>query len=325
MSVVVSDLPQFLLDMIAGVPRAGDGVHSWIYKVARQLHAHRSEEDIFCLLKASLDDCGRSVPDREIWDAVRNAKATAWRPHLPGEPVIVSQPAWPARDKEKIDALVRQGFGLQDLWERSPGRFNDDLSHTEEFIDVLFPGNPLLCVGKYAREFATRRREVWRGRLSGLPFIVPSPMVRIEGKKKVDNTPSQHTLDNTGPRRFLVIEFDFSIKARDGVTDSEWAPLVRAWNADGISVADACSALILHLAERGPLVLAVHSGGKSVHAWFYCHGRSETVLRQFMNYAHVLGADDATWVRSQFVRVPDGLRDNGKRQRTYFFHPEVIS
>jgi hypothetical protein len=326
------------LDLIASAPRAGDGVHAWIYKVARQLHVHRSEEDIFCLLKAALVDCGRLVPDKEIWDAVRNAKATAWQRRAPGEPVVVSRPAWPERDKAKIDEIVRQGFGWWDLCEKSPVRFDDGGIHTEEIIDALFPGNPLLCCGsqkvlspdRLTYEFDTKSREDWRGRLSSLPLIVPSPMIRIEGKTKAGK-PSPHTLDNTGPRRFLVIEFDFSVKARDGVTDSEWATLVRGWSDASISVADACAALLAHLAERGPMALAVHSGGKSVHGWFACQQQTEEALRRYMNYAHTLGADHATWTRSQFVRMPDGMRETlargarfGKRQSVYFFNPSAI-
>ena len=38
-----------------------------------------------------------------------------------------------------------------------------------------------------------------------------------------------------------------------------------------------------------------------------------------------LGADRATWTRSQFVRMPDGTRDNGNRQAVYFFNPEVLN
>jgi len=30
------------------------------------------------------------------------------------------------------------------------------------------------------------------------------------------------------------------------------------------------------------------------------------------------------WTRSQFVRLPDGLRQNGARQCVYYFNPEVI-
>lgn len=44
-----------------------------------------------------------------------------------------------------------------------------------------------------------------------------------------------------------------------------------------------------------------------------------------MRYAVSLGADHATWTRSQFVRLPDGTRDNGHRQAVYYFAPGVIS
>jgi hypothetical protein len=43
-----------------------------------------------------------------------------------------------------------------------------------------------------------------------------------------------------------------------------------------------------------------------------------------MNYAVSLGADSATWTRSQFVRMPDGMREGGARQMVYFFNPEVL-
>ena len=33
-------LPAFVQDMLTARPRAGEGVHNWLFKVARQLHAH---------------------------------------------------------------------------------------------------------------------------------------------------------------------------------------------------------------------------------------------------------------------------------------------
>lgn len=90
----------------------------------------------------------------------------------------------------------------------------------------------------------------------------------------------------------------------------------------GIGAADACAALLAHLAEYAPLTLAVHSGGKSVHGWFYAAGRSDDQLRPFMAYA--LGADPATWSPHQFVRMPDGTRENGRPQAVYFFNPETL-
>ena len=123
-------------------------------------------------------------------------------------------------------------------------------------------------------------------------------MSEVWGKTK-DGKKSQHTLSNTGPRRFLIVEQD------SGTADEQ-------------------ASVLLHLAGMAPLVLAVHSGSKSIHGWFYCVGQTEERLRRFMNYAVSIGADSATWTRSQFVRMPDGRRDTGKRQVVYFFNPEVV-
>jgi len=51
---------------------------------------------------------------------------------------------------------------------------------------------------------------------------------------------SAHALETTGPRRFLVIEQD------SGRIDEQ-------------------AAVLLHLVERAPLAVAVHSAGKSIH------------------------------------------------------------
>jgi hypothetical protein len=185
-----------------------------------------------------------------------------------------------------------------DLWEASPIRFEDSESNAEEVIDYLFPGNPLLCVGRNSREFATKPREEWRGRLHQMAFIVPSPMTALTGQTQ-DGRQSAHSLQNTGKRRFVVIEFD------SGISDEQ-------------------AALLLHLAERAPMALVVHSGSKSLHGWFFCEGRPDDLLGRFMRYAVSLGADRATWTRSQFVRLPDGTRDNGNRQKVFFFSPEVL-
>jgi hypothetical protein len=194
--------------------------------------------------------------------------------------------------------VLASGAGLVDLWEISPVRFEDNESYTEQIVDALFPNNPLLCAGRSHSSFATQSRQQWRGKLAALSVIVPNPMtarigVTQEGKQ------SAHTLETTGARRFLVIEQDA------GTIDEQ-------------------SAVLLHLAQQAPLAIAVHSGKKSIHGWFFCAGQREERLRKFMRYAISLGADAATWPRSQFVRMPDGKRDNGKPQRIFFFNPETI-
>ena len=289
------ELPLFVRDLLACPPRRGEGLNLWLFRVARVLHPYRTRGEIVETLRAAT--AGEAVKPGEIERAVERSAAFAWRP---GEPVqSIPHPAWPKVNAEQREAVIAaMGMGLVDLWEVSPVRFEDNDSHTEAVIDVLFPGNPLLCCGKSNSEFATLSREDWRGGLAAMQFIVPSPMTARTGRTQ-DGRQSEHTLENTAPRRFLVIEQD------GGAIDEQ-------------------AAVLLHLAQRAPMALTVHSGSKSLHGWFYCAGRSEESLQVFMRHAVTLGADRATWTRSQFVRMPDGTRDDGNRQTVYFFNPEVV-
>jgi len=45
-------------------------------------------------------------------------------------------------------------------------------------------------------------QDEWRGKLSGLQFIVPNPMTTELGRRKSDGKLSPRTLDNTGPVGF---------------------------------------------------------------------------------------------------------------------------
>jgi len=210
-------------------------------------------------------------------------------------------PAWPEPDHAMIREIVKDGPGLHDLWEISPVRYDEAEPHTEEIIDALFPsGNLLLCAGYSNSVFRTMERGEWRGLLSLHQFIVPHPMSAPTGLTK-DGRQSAHTLQNTGPMTYLVIEFD------SGSIDSH-------------------AALLHYLGNRGPLVLATYSAGKSLHGWFACRKEPRETLRRFMACAVRLGADLTTWRnRSQFVRMPDGIRSNGNRQNVYYFNPELCA
>lgn len=290
------ELPQFVRDLLASPPKAGEGVNLWLFRMARVLHACRTETAILDTLRAVTVGCGRVVTEKEIRRAVQRSRAVAW---TPGESNHVSStPPWPSLNLEQRDAILEEGGGLVDLWEASPIRIDENKPRTEEIIDALFPGNPLICCGANMADFATQPREDWRGELGSLQLIVPSPMIARTGLTQEGNE-SEHTLEATDSRRFLVVEFD----------------------TGGI---DEHAALLRHLAEYAPMVIAVHSGKKSLHGWFYCFGQPEARLGAFMRHAVTLGADKATWSRSQFVRMPDGTRNNGNRQAVYFFSPEVI-
>jgi hypothetical protein len=224
---------------------------------------------------------------------------------------------WLVARFDLIEAVAHAGKGLVDLWEASPLRLDSNKPNTDEIVELLFPGNPLLCCGWTRHRFDTRARNYWY-KLQDLQFIVPSPMMARQGLTRQGKL-SAHALNNTGPRRFLIVEFDF-----DARNSAEEGSLFERLPAEGRDVKDLCAALLLHLAERAPLALAVHSGAKSLHGWFYCAGVPKERVRGFFNYAVSLGADQANWTPSQFARMPDGRRENRRRQTVYFLNPEVV-
>jgi hypothetical protein len=224
---------------------------------------------------------------------------------------------WLDPNFELIEAVAHTGNGLVDLWEASPVRLDSNEPKTDEIIDILFPSNPLLCCGWTRHYFETRARTRWY-RLHNLQFIVPNPMTAPQGVT-LGRKLSAHALSNTGRRRFLIVEFDF-----DASNSAEEVRLLGTLATEGRDVRDLCAGLLLHLAEKAPLALAVHSGGKSLHGWFYCAGIAEEKVSRFFRYAVSLGADRANSNPSQFARMPDGLREKGNRQTVYFFNPGVV-
>ena len=184
--------------------------------------------------------------------------------------------------------------GLAELLERSDPRPMDSPDNEmESIIATLFPGNPWVCCGnpyRYCGEkklnSETRRLEDWLGDLDNKSLIVPSPMRKKYGLTQ-DGKKSERTLTNVGQRRFLVVEFD-----RHSIDDQ--------------------SAFHLHLSVLFPLVCVVHSGGKSLHGWYLVAGQPESKVRNFFEYAVRLGADPKTWNRVQFVRMPGGMRRDGR-------------
>lgn len=284
-----------------------------------------AREDAFSLVENRVRSAGRRVPkgklERQWTGALKWVANHGGISQAGGEPQGIHEPAV---DYGRIDSIVHAGPGIYDLWEQSPCRFEEDRAHTEEIIDVIFPGNPWLCVGIGKRDFWTRQREILRGHLAQTEFIVAQSMisqfgVTLEGRR------SEHTLANTGPRKYYVVEFDFREKDKAG-QDTEWGELIRSWASSDISVADACASLLDNLSSFAPLGLVLHSAGKSCHGWFPAKGATPEQIEAFRHEAFVLGADRQLFRnKSQFVRTPDGVRStNSQRQTTYFFDPEVF-
>ena len=283
----------------------GKGVHNWVYYAAcRLIEAGWSNADAEAEIEWLMTR--EPNPPSEVMDALRSARGDRRR----------STPRWSPMNPTAIGEIVKNGPTLVEVASRSPEPIQfGPHSRAEMFIDSLFPGNPLLCCGASSSRFCTAHREKFRGLLPMYTLIVPSTMSSHKGRTKQGKL-SAHCEANTGPRRFLVVEFD------NGTLNRQ-------------------AALLWHLAQFAPLALVVFSGNKSAHGWFFSQGQPEDKLRRFFDYAVSLGADPKTWSRCQFVRMPDGRRADGKisnalsvagiaqlppngRQAVVYFDSEVI-
>src|SRR4029077_8262091 len=225
-------------DLVKAPPRAGTGVHFWLFGQACQLKdAGATPEEAELYIRASLDkhEPGRDVPARELNEAVRNAFLQAQRPDAI---------AWPRSKAKEIKEIVEgaKAFTLAKLKEHSPEQNPGNLT-AESALDILFPSNPLLCLAPCQSEARTFEREKWRGLENGLQFIVPSPMSKPFGTTQ-DGRKSARCLDNVGARRFLVVEFDMTPKSEF------WVPLIQRWEKKRISIFDAQASLLVDLATN---------------------------------------------------------------------------
>ncbi len=262
-------------------PTAGTGCHNWLYYMAKQMQKHGIDDEVAApYIEARMSRA--PSPAMEVEHALAAAKGDS----------VSTTPKWKPRCFKLIQEIMRKPIPA---WYPRP-------VNAEEAIDRLFPGNPLLCVGQASYKFRTRNREDLRGSLGTTQLIVPSPMTAIRGYTQQGHRdraagkfakPSEHTLENTGPRHYLITEWDW------GTADNHLR-------------------FIRHLSQFWPLACVVHSGGKSTHGWFDTRGEDEDKVKEFFNFATEVGADPRLWLRSQFCRMPGGLRDNGNRQEILY-------
>ncbi|MCB1064287.1 MAG: hypothetical protein KDN20_15395 [Verrucomicrobiae bacterium] len=242
--------------------------------------------------------CRRAVPDSEIFDAIENSAQIKNEQdlNLYGSP----DNRWPEVDYYDIQEVVSSYDNpIKRLWEASAfGSLQYyHLNFAPALVQMLFPGDPLICAGESVKRMKTRHVFEWGPEICSTELIVPSPMIAREGMN-LKGEKSTRCLANTGPRRFLVIEF-------------------------GGATIEAQACLHMHLAMRLPLAMVVHSGGRSLHGWYFVAGLSEDSANSFMRYAVSLGAGPHTWTPCQAVCTPGGERRVGSelvRQEVYFLN-----
>jgi hypothetical protein len=323
--------PNWLRDQVES-PDCSDGTHPRLRWLAKWLVVYFREHEGAAerWLRHAAAMCDREVSEGEI-DRLLIWAEGLFGKHGRAEGVShgTSAADRPQVDLEELYAIALAGPRLKEYREGSPQQLCG-ARKTDEILDAWgrYAGqaDPLICFGADDR-FWTRRRSGVRGILHVHAQIVPSPMRALRGLT-ADGRWSEHTLEATGDRMFLVVEFDFTKTTPKG-QPTIWGPLLERCEQAGITALDIQAALLKHLALERALWMTVFSGSKSLQGWFPCRGEDEERLHQwFNNSARRLGADPMTRCRAQFVRMPDGSRVNraGKsvRQSIEYYDPKVL-
>jgi hypothetical protein len=75
-------VPDFVRkEVLPSAPSAGEGVHRFLFDLARVLTPYRSAVEIEQILRNYARQCGRHVPEREIAAAIRDGARYAWHPN----------------------------------------------------------------------------------------------------------------------------------------------------------------------------------------------------------------------------------------------------
>lgn len=186
---------------------------------------------------------------------------------------------WPAASPEAIEYVLKHYPPFFDLTPKVAG---------EDVLLQLFAPDELLCYSSDLYNATTAMAEKVAVMVAGLTFIVPSPMARPAGVTQKGTT-SARSAENVGRRRYLIVEFD------------------------QLAGKERHAALLHYLSLHGALVMAVDSGGKSLHGWFDVEGWGEVETAGFFAMACSLGADPKMWAPYQWCRMPGGRRIEGRK------------
>jgi hypothetical protein len=302
-------------------PDCAGGSHPGLLGLAYWLRRYEEPRNAFRWLKDAAQRCDRTPDDEEL------RRMVGWAGTMDGQPG--DHPRRAPINLEAMHDIIVSGVSRDDLREMSPQRCWDTMRgrNTARILEAwaAYAGDPdpWVCHGANDQPM-TRRLSAMRAWAHSHAQIVPSPMAAPHGRTREGHL-SEHSLEATGPRLFLIAEFDF-VPANAQRKPTIWKPLIEACAQRGRSILDMNASIIAHLSKTVPLWMVVFSGNKSLQGWFPCRGADERLLGQwFHGTAAALGACSSTWGRSQFVRMPDGSRDDGARQTVEYCNPAILA
>jgi hypothetical protein len=199
--------------LLDSAPEAGEGLNAWLIKGARECQRSGVKLDrAFALIADTVVARGGEIYEHDINKAISKAYS---HPYTGG--TYDPRPAWPEPDLDLIEQITMERIlrvpgVLNELQGMSPE--NPDQS-TGDIICQLFPPDALISAGVAETSTTTFDLSRVRERLHRFQFVVPSPMSAKTGLTQ-EGKESGRCLGNTGPRRFLVTEFDFKRTNKQG-------------------------------------------------------------------------------------------------------------
>jgi hypothetical protein len=241
----------------------------------------------------------RDLQPREVENAVAKAfdsslirRSPSRKVFIPKQVMTSADSLWP-QTLQKLateeackdavsEALEEYHWPVAKMIEQSPIDARNWSTH--EILGVRYKPSDLICSGTFYAP-KTRSLQDWISMGMQGDLFCPNPM-RVEQGINMNGNPSERCRDNVGRRKFNVYECDDTSLDFDAK-----ASLIKClWDKTGAN-----------------LRMVVHSGGKSLHAFFDA-SENEEMNWQFMSLAVKYGGDPDMYRPEQQSRLPNAYR-----------------
>jgi hypothetical protein len=245
-----------LRELLDNCPPAGEGVHPWLFRVARYLHRFHSPEEICDILATRVTNCGRELEPHEIPDAVKNSCAYKWEPsgktaserraEWLANPTVRGVPAFEPESATLKASRISEEITSEWLKAHSPVPVT---CSTGEYVQRIFePNEQILIFGQYKSQGAlwpteTNIKKFARIHWPEGAWFLCNPVDGQEHFNARRAKNSRRSMESVTAWRHAVLECDHEPK-------EIWLPI---WLK-----------ILVQLAL--PIVSITDSAGKSVHA-----------------------------------------------------------
>lgn len=311
----MAEYPPFLKELLNSCPHAKDGVHPWLFRVARYLHHYHTPDEILTILQERIANCGRYIEPHEIPDAIKNSGAYKWEPKTASQrraewianPDTTRPRAVPDFNPErarvaaaKIPVPITEGW----LKAHSPVCVNCSVT---EFVEMLFGPNEKLLVftnfrsqGYLSPDECDVEQFASADFADGVWFLCNPVDGHFHYNPRLQKQ-SRRSEESITSFRYAVLECDREPR-------EVWRPVWLAILA-GLSL---------------PIVAITNSGGRSDHALIRVSADSKANWDRYkldhLRPLAELGADDGALSAVRLTRLPGCLRA-GTRQELLYLNP----